>query len=145
MRTESASGLTVLEVVIAIAVLAMGILAAVTFQASTLHTNRDAQVINQLTRLASTEMELRRQTLVENTGTFPCITAVPAGLAQEDCTVEIVPCGIIIAENASEFACGAGLNFATYRLTVTAQGQGHSVELRSLFGGFYVSGQLSSE
>lgn len=144
MRSAGNSGLTIVEVAIAIVILAVGILAAVGFQASTLSRNKDAQVINQLTRLAATEMELRRQTLVEGAGVFDCETTLPSMLNDGTCTVEVVPCGIIISAGASEFACGAGLDFATYRLKVDATGRGQSVSLTSLFGGFYVSGSLSS-
>lgn len=136
-------GLSLIEVLIAVAVLAVGILATVAFQASTLSTNRQAQTINQLTRLVSTEMEIRRQTLVEEAGTFTCVTTVPAGFDQEDCIVEIRPCSIIVAENASTFFCDEDGTFATFRLAVEASGRGQSVRLQSLYGGFYVSGLLS--
>jgi len=143
MNYNTRRGLTLIEVLIAVAVLAIGILATVAFQTATLNTNRQAQTINQLTRLATTEMEIRRQTLVEEAGTSTCLTAVPNGFAQGDCVVEIVPCTIVVAENASDFACDAGGEFATFRLVVEASGRGQSVRLQSLFGGFYVSGSLS--
>jgi len=136
-------GLSLIEVLIAVAVLAIGILATVAFQTSTLNTNRQAQTINQLTRLATTEMEIRRQTLVDEAGTFTCLTTVPDGFVQEDCSVEIVPCTITVAQNASGFACDVDGDFATFRLVVEASGRGQSVRLQSLFGGFYVSGSLS--
>jgi len=154
MRRITSRGVTLVEVMIALAVLSVGILATVGFQVSTLDTNRRAQTINQLTRLAATEMEVRRQTAVSsaevNAGPLPCATQVPAGFAQENCTVEIVGCGVLIAENASEFVCGTGelgnvLPFATYSLTVTAAGRGQSVSLESLYSGFYVSGMLGAE
>ena len=143
MSRSSRYGLSLIEVVIAIAVLSSGILATVAFQTSTLNTNRQAQTINQLTRLAVTEMELRRQTLVEEAGTFTCVTTVPAGFDQDDCSVEILPCTIVVALNGTDFACDSDGNFATFRLVVEASGHGETVQLRSLFGGFYVSGLLS--
>jgi prepilin-type N-terminal cleavage/methylation domain-containing protein len=138
-------GLSLIEVLIAIAMLASGVLAVAGFQTSTLSTNRQAQTINQLTRLVTTEMELRRQTLVDEAGTFTCDTRVPSGFVQGDCVVEIVSCGVIIASGASEFACGTGLPFATYSLTVLATGRDQSVRLQTLYGGFYVSGSLGAE
>jgi prepilin-type N-terminal cleavage/methylation domain-containing protein len=150
MNTSRAhQGLSMVELLIAITIFAVGILALVGFQTSSLATNRQAQTINQLTRLATTEMELRRQTLVAEAGpALPCVTTVPSGFNQAECTVEIVSCGIVISQPTvdrpfgSEFACGTGLPFATYRVTVTAAGRGESVKLQSLYGGFYVSGSL---
>jgi prepilin-type N-terminal cleavage/methylation domain-containing protein len=141
---RSDGGLTLLEVLMAIVLLAVGVLAVAGFQSSTLRTNRQAQTINELTRLATTEMELRRQTLVERSGTFACETRVPRGFAQEACQVEIVPCGVVVAAGASQFQCGSGLPFATFRVTVRAAAFGHGVELQSLYGGFYVSGSLGA-
>jgi prepilin-type N-terminal cleavage/methylation domain-containing protein len=138
----SRRGVTILEVILAIAILAIGVLALAGLQTSSLRSNRQAQTINQLTRLASSEMELRRQT-VAATGTSTCITTVPLGFNQADCTVEVVPCGIIFAENASEFLCDGSATFATYRLTVQAAGRDQTVTLQSLYSGFYVSGTVS--
>lgn len=135
-------GLTILEVLVAIVILAVGILALAGVQTSALRTNRQAQTINQLTRLAASEMELRRQT-VAAPGTSTCLTTVPDTFVQSDCEVEVVPCGIIFASGASQFVCDGSATFATYRLTVTAEGQGESVVLRSLYSGFYVSGSVS--
>jgi type IV pilus assembly protein PilV len=137
-------GMSLIEVMIAIVVLAVGVLGVAGFQTSTLSTNRQAQTINQLTRLATTEMEVRRQTLVDVAGTTTCLTRVPHGFDQADCRVEIVSCGVIVAQHASEFLCGTGLPFATFSVTVSASGRGQTVQLRSLYGGFYVSGSLGA-
>jgi prepilin-type N-terminal cleavage/methylation domain-containing protein len=47
---RSDGGLTLLEVLMAIVLLAVGVLAVAGFQSSTLRTNRQAQTINELTR-----------------------------------------------------------------------------------------------
>jgi len=139
---RSRRGVTILEVILAIAILAIGILALAGLQASSLRTNRQAQTINQLTRLASSEMELRRQTTA-TPGTTDCLTTVPQGFSQDDCTVEVVPCGVIFSANNSEFLCDGSATFATYRLTVQATGRDQSVVLQSLYSGFYVSGSVT--
>ena len=138
-------GLTLIEVLIAVVLLDGGVLVVAGFQTSTLSTNRTAQTINQLTRLATTEMELRRQTLVESAGRFTCNTLVPTGFVQEECVVEIVPCGVAISSGATQFLCGTGLPFATFRLTVSASARDQTVELQSLYGGYYVSGSLGAQ
>lgn len=148
MMFRRLAGVTLIEVMIALGVLAIGVLAVFGLQSSTLQTNRNAQTMNQLTRLATTEMELRRQTLVDPTvdladPTPTCRTPPPPGMQLEECTVELIPCGLSVAFGNTELDCDNPASFATYRIVVQARARGHSVELESFYGGFYVSGFLS--
>ena len=154
MMRESKNGLTLIEVIIAIAMLAAGVLAALAFQASTLRTNTNATIINQMTRVATSEMELRRQ--IEPTPDItPCFTDLPPGFADPDdavdqlraCRVEFEPCtfDIVVEDGESVYRlrCGPSVPIATYRVTVFVEGpRGDQIQLQSLTPAYYVQGSL---
>lgn len=154
MTRESWDGLTLIEVIIAIAMLAAGVLVALAFQASTLRTNTNATIINQMIRVATTEMELRRQ--IEPTpDVTPCFTDLPPGFADPDdeddqvraCSVLFEPCTFdIVAEGGPasyRLNCDPPVPLATYRVTVFVEGpRGEQFELQSLTPAYYIQGSL---
>jgi prepilin-type N-terminal cleavage/methylation domain-containing protein len=90
------SGLTLIEVLIALAVLAIGVIAASSLQASGLRHTVTARTIQEVTNTARTEMELQRQLVRTNNGELTnqtcATTALPTGVT---CTlVRVTPCRI---------------------------------------------------
>lgn len=100
MRSDT--GLTLIEVLVAIVILAVGVLAAATMQTTALRASNDAKAIQGVTKLAEGELELRRSISLS---TFPgnstdCQSVdkdadgkpkVPTGYT---CGVVIRPCGL---------------------------------------------------
>lgn len=102
-------GLTLVEVIIAIAVLAIGILAALALQSNALRASSTARAIQEVTKIADAELVVRRQ---GGTGTG-CLTAAPAGYT---CTLVVQPCQVV----SGAFSCGSGS--AAQLLTLTVAG-----------------------
>jgi prepilin-type N-terminal cleavage/methylation domain-containing protein len=88
---NSAKGLTLLEVLVAIVVLAVGVLMAAAMQTSALRASSDASAIQGVTKIAEAEIELRRQIDLTTTAgkATTCKTAVQTGYT---CQVEVRPC-----------------------------------------------------
>jgi len=135
-------GLTLIEVLIAISVLAIGVLALAQFQAASLRNTALADSINQTTRLVRGELEWQRQTAVspDVTDCEAAIGGLPDGFT--DCVVEIQPCAFVFTETGGGFlACAEDAAPSTYRVTVTATGpRGQELTLETLFTGLFVSG-----
>lgn len=146
----SRGGLSLIEVIVAIAILAIGVLAAALFQTSTLRTNTDASLRVQATRIATTEMELRRQTFYDPAdedeapradGTIPCRTAV-AGF---ECSAVVQNCELAVALAGSSLDCAsAGAEFTTYQISVrVTDPRGGVVEVASLSPAYRVFGTIT--
>jgi prepilin-type N-terminal cleavage/methylation domain-containing protein len=88
---KSSAGLTLLEVLVAIVVLAVGVLMAAAMQTSALRASNDARAIQGVTKIAEAEIELRRQIDLTTTAgkATTCKTAVQTGYT---CQVEVRPC-----------------------------------------------------
>lgn len=135
-------GLTLVEVLIALAVLAIGVVALAQFQAASLRNTALADALNQTTRLVRGELEWQRQTAV-SPDVVDCEAAVnglPAGFT--DCSVEIVPCALVFTEaGGGLLVCDEDAAPSTYRVTVTATGpRGQELTLETLYTGLFVSG-----
>ena len=91
--THSASrlGLSLIEVLIALAVLAIGVFALASLQASSLQYSSRAEELRIVTQIAEAELEWRRQTRIQPART-DCESIIPAGF---QCSVEIVPIGAL--------------------------------------------------
>ena len=145
MTTTNANvrhGLTLIEVLIAIAVLAIGVLALAQFQAASLRNTALADGINQTTRLVRGELEWQRQTAVspDVTDCEAALNGLPDGFTE--CVVEILPCAFVFTEAGGGFlACDVDSAPSTYRVTVTAIGpRGQELTLETLYTGLFVSG-----
>lgn len=97
MRNSSrfADGLTLVEVVIAVAILAVGVLAAFAMQASALQATRTATITQDLSNIAASEIELQRAFVrtVASPATLPCRTAFEQPMYA--CSVTVLPCTYI--------------------------------------------------
>lgn len=94
------SGLTLLEVVVALGVLVVGALGAAGLQASSLRATRAAQDLQQITALASSQLEVWRAATLTHS-TFQAYDCSTDSLA---CTVTVRPCAV----SGSGVACDVG-------------------------------------
>ncbi len=105
---RDSQGLTLIEVLIAIVVLAVGVLAAASMQTSALSASNRARVAQELTNTARTEMERQREFARPGIDPAPeCLSknALPSGYT---CTVTVAPCRITTATTPPSLSCGTG-------------------------------------
>ncbi len=88
MKTQ---GLSLIEVMIAIAVVAVAAFAAFTVQANSIRSSARAQAIQQVTKLAESEMELHRQVVIAAGSNQTCQNNMPSGYT---CTVAVQYCNL---------------------------------------------------
>ena len=145
---QGSVGISLTEVLIAISVLAIGVLAIAQFQASSLRNTALAEDLNNVTRAVRGELEWQRQTAVQPVSDDACET-VPDTFAS--CTVVVVPCAYILDEGATRarLSCeGPGVTIvapSTYRVTVTAESaRGQELSLSALWTGVFVDGAAGS-
>lgn len=109
-------GLTVVEVLVSLVILALGVAGAVQLQAMSLRFSNQAEHLKTATQVAEAEVEWRRQTEVVTGSSMSCATVVPTGYS---CQVDVVPCNAIAG--SSTLTCEIGLVSPTaYRIDVTA-------------------------
>ena len=112
-------GLTLLEVLIALIILAIGILAAASMQTTALSTTSRATISQQLTKLASAEIEMQRQ-LATPTNKPTCLSGSTTGYA---CTTTVLPCSV----SGTSITCSSRTTaVAAYRTTVVVSGPRNS-------------------
>lgn len=119
-------GMTVVEVVIALAILTVGVLAAAGLQASALRASAVAEEMQQINTEARSQLEARRgMTLV---ATSPTVIAC----AQEKlrCEIEVRPCAVVGSDLACDF--GAVTDPAAYAVIVTVSGTWRELTLRTV-------------
>lgn len=115
---KSTVGMTLLEVLIAIVVLAVGVLAAAAMQTTALRASGDAKAIQDVTEFAEREIELRRQldlsTTAGKSATCTSVTPLPTGYT---CAVEVRACQL----SGSSLNC-TGTGTDADQITVTVSG-----------------------
>lgn len=154
---RASSGLSLIEVVIAVAVLMIGVMAAAQLQGTSLRHTGLAQALNEVTRMARAELELQRHTatiisdLAEGeaaapveTVVFDCVSTRPAGI--DSCEVTVEPC-TILQTSAATLVCGAEVPAPpAYRITVDVVGQrGAELSIATIATGMYVAGAAGGE
>jgi prepilin-type N-terminal cleavage/methylation domain-containing protein len=97
-RSRARSGLTLLEVVIAVAVLAVGVLAALGLQGTALNATGRARASQEVSKLAQAELAIRREMTLAPVTNQACRTIVPTGYG---CTVTVSACSLA----SSTFSC----------------------------------------
>src|SRR5690554_5965437 len=139
---RSSAGLTLIEVVVALAVLGIGVFAAIQFQMTSLNASSNAEILQQLTRIGQAEIEWRRQTAI-NLGTQDCQTFRPA--SYPSCTVTMTPCVMLPSEYT--FTCNPSvLSPIAYNVSVTVEGpRDLGFQLESFYTGIYVAGASGSQ
>lgn len=131
---KAVAGLTLLEVLIALVVLAVGVLMAAAMQTSALRASGDAAALQGVTRVAENEIAFRRQIgygdATTDTGADrgpACLTAPPEGY---ECRVDMRYCALLGA--ALSCSVGAAPRDAD-QITVTVGGpRGKTITLRTV-------------
>lgn len=138
-RIQRNEGITLVEVLFAVIILAVGIFALVQMQASSLRNTANAESINRVTRLVRGELEWQRQTALEPSSS-DCSTLIPDDFA--GCTVEVEPCALDFHEDGTaDFVCGDSVSPSVYRVRVDAQGpRDKNLTLDTLWSGIFISG-----
>lgn len=140
------SGLTLVEVLIAVAVLGVGILALAQLQVFSLQNSGRAGVLRTVTQIAEAELEWQRQLRFADVESFEvlgedCSTFRPAGFG---CELDIVGCSPV----GDGVTCAAGLsNPIAYQITVRAFSDSRPVEFEqsvTTTGQRYIAGVRSS-
>lgn len=98
----SRSGLTLVELMVALFILVVGILAAVGLQGTALRGTRSAVIAQELNNYAESELQIQRE-ITRHSNTFvanqSCQIVVPQGF---ECFVDVRPCEL----HVSELVCG---------------------------------------
>lgn len=118
MTTRRTAGLTLIEVLIALMVLAIGVVAAAQLQAASLRFSGNAADLKVATEVAKSELEWRRQTALTVGADQACASNLPDGYS---CAVTVLPCNAV----GSDFSltCAEGLvSPVAYQISVTAAG-----------------------
>lgn len=133
-------GLSLVEVLVAIAILAVGVLALAQFQAASLRNTALAEAISVTTRQVRGELEWQRQTAIDPFQDDCTLEDLPPGFTS--CTVTILPCAYVFDDaGGGDLVCDAGASPSTYRVDVTAVGpRGQELTLRTLYTGIFVAG-----
>jgi len=134
-------GISVVEVLIALAILGIGVAAAAQMQATSLRYSRQAEQIKTATQVAEGEVEWRRQTELDVGTGLDCASYIPDGYS---CAVTIEPCHAV--GTALEITCSAGLvSPVAYRIAVeVGTPSGTTFELATISTGTYVTGVIGS-
>lgn len=103
---KTSPGFTLLEVLVAIVVLAVGVLAAASMQTTALSASNRSRIAQEMTNTARTEAERQRQFARPGTASAEaspaCLSTVPTGYT---CTVVVVPCRIVSGSNPLRLSC----------------------------------------
>lgn len=109
-------GFTLIEVIVAVAVVSIGVFALLQVMGNGLRASSVAEQIRLATSVAESELDYRQQKNINLMGTLACATEVPDGFA---CQVVITPCTLV----SGEYSCTSGLavdDTVAYRVDVTA-------------------------
>lgn len=122
------SGLSLIEVIIAVAIVAVAALAAAMIQANTIRSTGKAVAIQKVTKLAEQELELRRQ-ITPSAGTnLSCSSTVASGYV---CQVNVLGCQL----NAGTLTCSTSVTTpVAYQINVAVSGpKGDAIQLRTIY------------
>lgn len=120
------SGLTLIEILVAMSVLALGATGLLAMQLSTLRLAQQTDINTRLLHVADSELQLRLLGAV----TGPACSAVPAiELTDMHCSVAVQGC----STSLGGFTCDGGAGGSPRRVTVTARVErGNSVTLSAV-------------
>jgi type IV pilus modification protein PilV len=129
-------GLTLIEVMVAMILISIGVIAAAALQGTALKNTSKAQAVNEVTELAENELEWQRQS---DASASTCESDIPSGYT---CTLTIVPCTI----QSGAIVCSASTTSPkAYQMTVTVTGsQQSSVTLTTIVADKLYAGRIAS-
>jgi len=123
---RSNSGFGIVEVLIGIAVLAIGVVVVAQLQAAGLRFSSKAESLQNATVVAQAELDFRLRYVFSPAAGQSCLSAIPQAF---DCQVEVTPCEVLLGT----FNCAAGVTPDAYEIVVSATGpRGDSATLTSL-------------
>lgn len=126
-------GFSLVEVLVAMVVLAIGVLGVAQLQASSLRASAKGEAIQDVTGIARAELEARLQMGLSPLSSQNCGTRVPDNY---DCRVKVDRCAIV---GGSLTCAGVESGGVGYEITVTATGPRGDVVSLSSFAGAVVS------
>ncbi len=116
---KSQLGLTLIEILVSIMLLAIGVIAAAGLQGTALRASNKASRIQTVTKIAETEIDYRRQTDYKALDNAPCATNA------DGCTITTTPCDVIITTSSATFDCSATIaDIKAFKVTVAVDGPG---------------------
>lgn len=131
------SGLTLLEVILAVAVLAVGILAALAMQSTALRASRGMTIAQTYTKIAFTELDFQRSifTTTNTPVAGSCVDRLSAAdsVANFDCDVVVVDCVVTSGVANCPPVNGTLPNAYLVEVTVSRPNDG-SLTLRRVLG-----------
>jgi type IV pilus assembly protein PilV len=130
-------GLTLIEVMVAMLVISVGVIAAAGLQTTALKNTSKAQAVNEVTKIAENEISLQRHLdSVDNT----CETQPPSGFT---CSVIIVPCSI----QTGTVTCSSSVvsNVKAYKISVSvADNKQNTISLSTIVASKEFAGQIAT-
>jgi type IV pilus modification protein PilV len=119
MKLKQMSGLTLIEVLVAMMLLSVGVIAAAALQGTALRASSKATRIQAVTKIAEAELDYRRQVDLSETETANCETH------NDGCTVVITPCDVVVTSSSASFDCSSNPeDVRAYRVSVSVDGPG---------------------
>jgi len=146
-------GFGLIEVVIALAVLAIGVLAMAQLQVRALSFTSNAESMRTLTRVAEAEISWQQlnslagkasELSCAGSGCNECESDMPAGVT---CRFDVVPCGVVDVNDVATFTCGMGVSSPQayeIRLDIADQ-RGNAASFNTIATGRYVAGIMSDD
>ena len=138
---KNARGLSLVEVLVAIAVLAIGVIGAVQLQASSLTASSRGESIQDATTIARAELEHRLQIILTPNPSEDCLAEIPDSF---QCTAAVLPC--TFASGAVSCSAGIDAGILGYEISVEATGpRGDTARLTSFVGSLVSAGGSTSD
>lgn len=126
--TRSEKGLTLVEVLVALVVLAVGISAVVGLQATGLRSSRTAQELQAINAAARSELDVwKASTIID-----PAPVTRTCTMHESGCSVTILPCKVV----GGDLACSQATieEFAAHLVSVTVRQGERNLTLRTVVG-----------
>ena len=150
--SNGVGGFGLIEVVVALAVLAIGVLAMAQLQVRALSFTSNAESMRTLTRVAEAEISWQQLNSLAGkaselscvgNGCNECESDMPPGVT---CRFDVVPCGVVDAAGTPTFTCGVGVSSPQayeIRLDISDQ-RGNEASFNTIATGRYVAGVMSN-
>ena len=130
------TGLTLVEVVIAVAILAIGILAALAMQSTALQSTRRMTVAQAFTKIAFTELDFQRSVFTTTSAPAPgsCVGRLTGADAASGFECEVVVTDCVVTESAANCPPASGVPNAFLVDVIVGRPNDGSLTLRRVLG-----------
>ena len=129
-------GLSLVEVMVAMVIIAVGVIAAAGLQTTALKNTTKAQTVNEVTKIAENELSLQRQ--MDGSGD-QCETQISS---EYTCSVTVIPCNV----QSGAISCSSSIATPkAYQISVNVTGpQQNSVSLSTIVADTLYAGRVAS-